>query len=60
MPGFEGTARFTSPTLSRFELSRPFPAFTNIIQTERNDGKILYDSLQIVGNKRWMSGFTVR
>jgi len=59
VPGFEGTARFTSPTLSRFELSRPFPAFTNIIQTERNDGKILYDSLQIVGNKRWTSGFTV-
>ena len=26
VPGFEGTARFTNPTLSRFELSRPFPA----------------------------------
>jgi hypothetical protein len=28
VPGFEGTTRFTSQTLSRFELSRPFPAFS--------------------------------
>jgi hypothetical protein len=59
VPGFEGTSRFTSATLSRFELSRPFPQFTNIIQTTRNDGKIDYDSLQIVGNKRWSRGLTV-
>ncbi len=30
VPGFEGTTRFTSPTLSRFELSRPFPAFVGV------------------------------
>jgi len=59
VPGFEGTTRFTSQTLSRFELSRPYPQFTNIIQTTRNDGKIDYDSLQIVGNKRWAKGFTL-
>jgi hypothetical protein len=57
--GFEGTSRFTSATLSRFELSRPFPQFTNIIQTTRNDGKIDYDSLQVVVNKRWAKGFTM-
>lgn len=57
--GFQGTSRFTSATLSRFELSRPYPQFTNIIQTTRNDGKIDYDSLQFVGNKRWARGFTV-
>jgi hypothetical protein len=60
VPGFEGTGRFTSATLSRFELSRPFPAFGGgITQTERNDGKIDYDSLQFVGNKRLHQGITV-
>jgi Carboxypeptidase regulatory-like domain/TonB-dependent Receptor Plug Domain len=59
VPGFEGTSRFTSATLSRFELSRPFPQFGNIIETVRNDGKITYDSLQFVGNKRWAKGVTV-
>ena len=59
VPGFEGTNRFTSATLSRFELSRPYPQFTNIIQTERNDGTIKYDSLQFVANKRWAKGLTV-
>jgi hypothetical protein len=59
VPGFEGTSRFTSPTLSRFELSRPFPEFAGIIQSERNDGKITYDSLQLVANKRLTKGITV-
>jgi Carboxypeptidase regulatory-like domain/TonB-dependent Receptor Plug Domain len=59
VPGFEGTSRFTSSTLSRFELSRPYPQFTNIIQTTRNDGKIDYDSMQVVVNKRWAQGFTM-
>ncbi len=59
VPGFEGTPRFTSPTLSRFELSRPFPQFGMITEAWRNDGKIDYDSLQFVGNKRWAKGLTV-
>jgi hypothetical protein len=59
VPGFEGTSRFTSPTLSRFELSRPFPAFGRIYEQHRNDGKIDYDSLQFVANKRWSRGLTV-
>ena len=57
--GFEGTTRFTNPTLSRFELSRPFPAFGSIQMTERNDGKMTYDSLQFVANKRWAKGITL-
>ena len=72
MPGFEGTTRFTSPTLSRFELSRPFPAFSGcapgsaVLQsgncmnmTERNDGSMTYDSAQFVANKRFTKGITV-
>jgi hypothetical protein len=70
--GFEGTTRFTSPTLSRFELSRPFPAFTGCTpgsaplqsgncmnMTERNDGRMKYDSAQFVANKRFNKGVTI-
>jgi hypothetical protein len=59
VPGFEGTTRFTSPTLSRFELSRPYPQFTGFTMTERNDGKLTYDSAQFVANKRWAKGVTL-
>jgi hypothetical protein len=57
--GFEGTTRFTQPTISRFELARPFPAFTGFNMTERNDGKMIYDSAQFVANKRWAKGLTL-
>ena len=57
--GFEGTNRFTDPTLSRFELSRPFPAFAALTQNQNNVGKLTYDSLQFVANKRWAKGVTI-
>ena len=59
VPGFEGTARYTSPTLSRFELSRPFPAFVAFNQNQQNLGTMKYDSLQFVANKRWAKGVTI-
>ena len=59
VPGFEGTARFTSPTLSRYELSRPFPQFGQITEFDRNDGKIWYNSAQFVLNKRVSDGLTL-
>ncbi len=52
VPGFEGTTRFTSPTLSRYELSRPFPQFGPITEFDRNDGRIWYNSAQSTVNKR--------
>jgi hypothetical protein len=57
--GFEGTSRFTNPTISRYELSRPFPQFTGITQLDRNDGKIWYNSMQLVVNKRLSDGITL-
>ena len=57
--GFEGTTRFTNPTLSRFELSRPFPAFGGITVNQNNIGKLIYDSAQFVANKRWAKGVTI-
>jgi hypothetical protein len=57
--GFEGTTRFSNPTLSRFELNRPFPAFGGITQNQNNIGKLIYDSAQFVLNKRFVKGITV-
>jgi hypothetical protein len=57
--GFEGTTRFTNQQLTRFELNRPFPAFTGITQNQNNIGKLVYDSLQLVANKRWAKGVTI-
>ena len=59
VPGFEGTNRFTSPTLSAFELARPFPAFTGFNMNQQNLGKMTYDSMQFVANKRWAKGVTI-
>jgi len=59
VPGFENTARYTNPTLSRFELARPFPAFTGFNRNSLNLGSMKYDSLQVVANKRWARGFTI-
>jgi Carboxypeptidase regulatory-like domain/TonB-dependent Receptor Plug Domain len=59
VPGFENTTRFTNERLSRFELSRPFPAFTNFSQNQQNLGKMWYDSAQFVLNKRWAKGVTI-
>ena len=59
VPGFEGTSRFTSPTLSAFELARPFPEFTGFNMNQQNRGSMTYDSLQFVANKRWAKGVTI-
>jgi hypothetical protein len=45
--------------LSRYELNRPFPAFGDIDMTERNDGRLWYDSAQFVANRRWAKGLTL-
>jgi hypothetical protein len=57
--GFEGTTRFTNPTLARFELNRPFPAFGQMDRNQNNIGKLIYDSAQFVANKRWARGVTI-
>lgn len=59
VPGFEGTTRYTSPRLSRYELSRPFPQFTGITELDRNDGRIWYNSAQLLVNKRVSDGISL-
>jgi hypothetical protein len=59
IPGFEGTTRFTNPTIARSELARPFPAFTGFSLNQQNTGRMWYDSAQFVANKRWAKGVTI-
>jgi hypothetical protein len=56
--GFSG-ARFTNATLSRFELMRPFPQFGGITELERNEGRVWYNSLQVLVNKRLSRGLSM-
>lgn len=56
LPAFAGTTIGTSPTLSRFDLSRPFPEFGAFTQRGRNDGKTWYNSLQMVYELRRFAG----
>jgi hypothetical protein len=53
---FRGSSRFTANTLSRFELARPYPHFTNFNELTRNDGSIAYDSAQVTFEKRARNG----
>ncbi len=53
---FAGTGHFTSNTLSRFNLARPYPHFGGITEVTRNDGRIDYNSLQATFEKRARSG----
>ena len=59
VPGFEGTTRFTNATLSRFELARPYNAFGGFSMNQQNLGRMEYDSMQFVANKRWARGVTI-
>jgi hypothetical protein len=56
--GFSGE-RFTSSTLSRYELMRPFPQFGAITELERNEGRVWYNSLQVLVNKRLSRGLSL-
>ena len=53
-PAFLGTSFYSSSTLSRFQLNRPFPQFNgNLQQQGLNEGATWYNSLQVNYNMRW-------
>lgn len=56
---FRGTNYFAEPTLSRWDLSRPYPAFGGITELTRNDGAIWYNSLQVVFETRSKAGLNL-
>ena len=51
---------YTNQYLSAGALTRPFPEFGNITQTEQNRGRTRFDSLQIVGTHRMSNALTIR
>jgi len=57
IPAFLGTSYYTSTTISRANLARPFPQFSgNMTQLGRNDSYIRYDSAQFNYNVRMRGG----
>ncbi len=57
--GFEGTNFFTSATIARSQLLRPFPQFTSVISSN-NDGESWYHSGQFGIQKRFSQGNTIQ
>ncbi|MEK7409414.1 MAG: carboxypeptidase regulatory-like domain-containing protein [Acidobacteriota bacterium] len=57
---FAGTGAYTSTTLSRYQLARPFPQFSgDMLEQGRNDSNFWYNSLQINYNHRMSRGLTL-
>jgi hypothetical protein len=52
-----GTA-LNNATTSRQQLLRPFPEFTGFNMMDRNDGRVWYNSLQVVVEKRYSHGLS--
>lgn len=59
MPGFESAALYNNMMASRYQLSRPFPQFPKITETQLNEGKSWYNSLQVVVNRRLKGDLTI-
>ena len=57
---FRGTSLYSQPTVSRFQLARPFPQFTGSLTVNgENTSRIWYNSLQINYNHRFSRGITL-
>jgi hypothetical protein len=60
IPAFIGTSFYTANTISRWQMSRPFPQFNGtLIQYGRNDSEIHYNSLQVNYNFRFRGGLNL-
>jgi hypothetical protein len=59
LTAFEGTSLFSSPTVSRADLSRPYPHFGDLTNVTRNDGKTWYNSMQIQYQSRYKAGMNL-
>ncbi len=60
IPLFLGTGTYTTNTVSRYQMMRPFPEFTgDLTQLGRNDSSIYYNSLQIDYHIRFKGGLNL-
>jgi hypothetical protein len=53
-----GNGYYTNQYLSAGAFTRPYPEFGDITQTEQNDGRTQYHSLEVVGSHRWHNALT--
>ena len=53
-----GTA-LNADTIPRQQLLRPFPQFSSFEMADRNDGRVWYNSLQVMLQKRYSHGFSM-
>src|SRR5207245_1194942 len=56
-PAFAGTSSFSSATLSRAQLLRPYPQFGNILARHVLEGKSRYNAGVVEWTKRVTNGF---
>src|SRR5262249_51105979 len=56
-PAFVGTSFYTSPTLTRAQLLRPFPQFQNILARHVTEGKSRYNAAVVEWTKRVSHGW---
>jgi hypothetical protein len=56
---FIGTSYYTSTTISRWNLNRPYPHFPGFTEVARNDGSIDYNSFQVTFEKRAQRGLNM-
>jgi hypothetical protein len=57
---FAGTAFYSAPTVSRYQMNRPFPQFSgNMTQQGLNTSKIWYNSLQVQFQQRVSRGLNL-
>ena len=56
---FIGTSMYTSPTISLYQMQRPFPQFTGGTEYGFNAGHVFYNSMQVNYNHRVGRGLTL-
>jgi len=56
---FRGTTLFSAATVSRWNLSRPYPEFGGILERGLNAGRIWYNSAQVTFEKRAKSSLNM-
>jgi hypothetical protein len=55
----KGTSLYSSATMTRFDINRPFPEFVNITQSGVNLGHMWYNGLQVNFNQRFSHGLVL-
>ncbi len=56
---FQGSGYYSAPTIQAVNLTRPFPAFGDIIEYQLNDMRSWFNSLQVTGVHKWSNSLTL-